>query len=169
MCFIFNFCYGVWLFLDIKDLIEKIKEFCYKYNPPSKRHHGNFKSDFIKFLIRNDCRVINEYEITYRNVKANGDIVEQRGFIDFFAKHKLIRIAIMFDNGTLLRLKSISKLLQSNSNYIIGIVRGNQRYNVLKQNMKRITYVKKRLKLLNRPILLIINSDKTARWIKKLA
>ena len=155
--------------MDIKDLIEKIKEFCYKYNPPSKRHHGNFKTDFIKFLIKNDCRVINEYEINYRNVKANGDIVEQRGFIDFFVKHKQTRIAIMFDNGNLLRLKSISKLLQSNSNYIIGIVRGNQRYNVLKQNIKRITYVKKRLKLLNRPILLIINSDKTARWIKKLA
>ncbi len=155
--------------MDIKDLIEKIKEFCYKYNPPSKRHHGNFKTDFIKFLIKNDCRVINEYEINYRNVKANGDIVEQRGFIDFFVIHKQIRIAIEFDNGNLLRLKSISKLLQSNSNYIIGIVRGNQRYNVLKQNMKRITYVKKRLKLLNRPILLIINSDKTARWIKKLA
>ena len=166
MCFIFNFCSGDWLILEIKDLIEKIKEFCYKYNPPSKRHHGNFKSDFIKFLTRNDCRVIDEYKITYRNVKANGDIVEQRGFIDFFVKYKLIRIAIEFDNGNLLRLKSISKLLQSDSNYLIGIVRGKQGYNVRYQNIRRITYVMKRLQLQNRSILLIINSDKTASWIK---
>jgi len=113
--------------------------------------------------------VIDGYEITYRNVKANGDIVEQRGFIDFFVKHRLIRIAIEFDNGNLLRLKSISKLLQSDSNYVIGIVRGNQRYNVLEQNKKRITYVMKNLKLQNRSILLIINSDKTASWIKNSA
>jgi len=110
--------------------------------------------------------VIDEYEITYRNVKANSDIVEQRGFIDFFVKYKLIRIAIEFDNGNLLRLKSISKLLQSDSNYLIGIVRGNQGYNVKYQNIRRITYVMKRLQLQNRSILLIINSDKTASWIK---
>jgi len=150
--------------MDIKDLLEKIKEFCYNYNPPSKRHHGNFKSDFINYLTRNDCRVIDEYEITYRNVKSNGDIVEQRGFIDFFIFHKQIRIAIEFDNGNLLRLKSISKLLQSDSNYIIGIVRGNQRYNVKHQNIRRINYVMKRLQLLNRSILLIINSEKTATF-----
>lgn len=149
-----------------KKLKELIKEFCYKYNPPSYRKHGNFKSDFIIFLNRNDCRIIDEYEILYRNVKANGDIVKQRGFIDFFVFYNQTRFAIEFDNGNLLKLKSISKLLQSSSKYKIGIVRGNQRYNVWNQNMRRITYVMKRLQLQTSPILLIINSDKTAGWIK---
>ena len=65
-----------------------------------------------------------------------------------------------------LLMKNISKLLQSSSKYKIGIVRGNQRYNVWHQNMRRITYVMKYLQLQGSPILLIINSDKTAGWIK---
>ena len=93
-------------------------------------------------------------------------LLNKEALLIFFVFYNQTRFAIEFDNGNLLKLKSIAKLLQSSSKYKIGIVRGNQRYNVWNQNLRRITYVMKRLQLQASPILLIINSDKTAGWIK---
>ena len=65
-----------------------------------------------------------EDEILFDCVKANGDIVRQRGFIDILASLEEEKVAIEFDNGNNLKLKSISKLLQSDANIRIGVVRG---------------------------------------------
>ena len=109
--------------------------------------------------------MIEEYELIFDCVKANGEIVERRGFIDFFVFFKQKTIAIEFDNGNRLKLKSISKLLQSEADVRIGIVRGNQRYNVWWSNKRRIAHIMKRLQIIRKPILLIINSQKSSSWI----
>lgn len=106
-----------------------------------------------------------EDEIIFDYVKANDDIIRKRGFIDLFAISDEDKVAIEFDNGNNLKLKSISKLLQSDANIRIGVVRGNQRYNVWWSNKRRIAHIMRRLRILNKPIFLIINSQKSASWI----
>jgi len=151
--------------LNIEDIIEAIKEFCYNYGASHTHSHELFQSDLTNFLQKNGCKVIVEYELIFDNVKANGEIVERRGYIDFFVFFKQKKIAIEFDKGNNLKLKSISKLLQAEADIRIGIVRGNQRYNVWFSNKRRITYIMKRLQILRKPILLIINSQKSASLI----
>lgn len=124
-----------------------------------------FQLSLSQFLKKNGCDVYLEDEIFFECVKANGDIVFRRGFIDIFAVLGQEKVAIEFDNGNNLKLKSISKLLQSDANIRIGVVRGNQRVNVWSSNKRRISYVMKRLEILRKPICLIINSHKSTSWI----
>jgi len=119
----------------------------------------------MRLLQKKGCRVDIEYKIIFDCVKANGAIVERRGLIDLFVFFKQKKIAIEFDNGNRLKLKSISKLLQSDADIRIGIVRGNQRYNVWWSNKRRIANIMRRLEILRKPILLIINSQKSTSWI----
>jgi len=151
--------------LNVEEIIETIKEFCYNYRQAYDPTHQKFQDDLSSFLRKNGCRLINEYELIFDNVKENGEIVERRGLIDLFVFVNQKKVAIEFDNGNNLKLKSISKLLQSEADVIIGIVRGNQRYNVWYSNKRRITHVMKRLQILRKPILLIINHQKSASWI----
>lgn len=151
--------------MNIKEITELTKDFCFNYRSPSTYSHDMFQSDFLRKI---GCRVVEEYEIIFDNVRANGDIFEQRGFLDLLVFYEQMKIAMEFDNGNLLKLKSTSKLLQSETDMIIGIIRGNQRYNVWYRNMRRIKYVMKRLRIHRRPILLIINSHKSASWIDGL-
>ncbi|PVX23974.1 MAG: hypothetical protein CW691_09280 [Candidatus Bathyarchaeum sp.] len=85
--------------------------------------------------------------------------------IDIVAVLGQEKVAIEFDNGNNLKLKSISKLLQSDADIRIGVVRGNKRANVWPSNKRRISYVMRRLEILKKPIYLIINSNKSASWI----
>ena len=88
-----------------------------------------------------------------------------RGLIDLYVFFEEKEIAIEFDKGNRLRLKSICKLLQSDADTRIGVVRGNQRYNVWWSNKKRIAWIMRKLGILKKPILLIINSQKSDSWI----
>jgi len=154
--------------LENERIIELVREFCFDYRPAYTYSHEEFQGDLTDFLRENGCQVINEYELVFDNVKENGDIVQRRDFIDFLVFLNQKKIAIEFDNGNNLKLKSISKLLQSEADVIIGIVRGNQRYNVWYSNKRRMIRVMKSLQILRRPILLIINSQKSASWIDAL-
>jgi len=151
--------------LNIEEIIEAVKWFCYNYSPIYEPTHQRFQDDLSNFLRKKGCRVIKEYGLFFDNVKGNGEIVESGGYIDLFVFVNQQKIAIEFDGGNNLKLKSISKLLQSEADILVGIVRGNQRYNVWYSNKRRITDVMKRLQILRKPILLIINYQKSASWI----
>jgi len=152
--------------LSVEEIIEAIKWFCFNYSPRHEPTHQEFQDGLSEFLRKRDCKVIEEYGLFFDSVKISGEIVERRGgYIDLFVFFNQQKIAIEFDSGNNLRLKSISKLLQSEADILIGIVRGNQRYNVWYSNKRRITDVMKRLQILRKPILLIIIYQKSASWI----
>ncbi len=151
--------------MNIEEIIEAIKWFCYNYSPIYKPTHQRFQDDLCNSLRKKGCKVIKEYGLFFDNVKENGEIVERGGYVDLFVFVNQQKIAVEFDGGNNLKLKSISKLLQSEADILIGIVRGNQRYNVWYSNKRRITDVMKRLQILRKPILLIINYQKSASWI----
>jgi len=152
-------------FLSVEEVLKRIEEFCYDDNTNNKYSHDSFQSNLSNSLQRFGCHVIEEYEVIFDCVKENGEIVERRGLIDFFVIFKQKKIAIEFDNGNRLKLKSISKLLQSKADVRIGIVRGNKRYNVWWSNKRRIAQVMRRLQIINKPILLIIIFQKSSSWI----
>ena len=151
--------------MNSEEIIEAIKEFCYNFEEGYPNTHEFFQTSLMQLLQGKDCKVNMEHEILFDCVKANGDIIRRRGFIDLFVFFKGKKIAIEYDKGNRLKLKSISKLLQSGADTRIGIVRGNQRYNVWRSNKKRTAYIMKRLQILRKPILLIINYQKSASWI----
>ncbi len=150
--------------MSIRYLISLIEEFCYGYEEPFGINHERFKADFISFLQKEGCDVIEEYELFFDNVSANGKIARKRGFIDFWVTFENKRIAVEFDNGNKLKLKSICKLLQSGADLMIGIVRGNQYYNVKVSNIKRVKWIMNKLQI-SRKILLISLSPKSYFWI----
>jgi hypothetical protein len=145
-------------------MIKLIEDFCFNYTEPFSINHERFKADFTNFLQKESCSVIEEYELIFNNVKANGEIVRQRGFIDFLVYFDNKKIAIEFDNGNRLKLKSIAKLLQSGADLMIGIVRGNPTYNVQFSNRKRMKWVMKKLQNFRR-ILLIVIAPNSYCWI----
>ena len=149
----------------IQGIIEKIRDFCFNFGEFYPNSHDWFQSSLSQFLQNIGCNVYLEDEIFFDCVKANGDIVVRRGLIDVFAVLEQDKVAIEFDNGNNIKLKSVSKLLQSDANIRIGVVRGNQRVNVWSSNKRRISYVMRRLEILRKPIYLIIISHKSASWI----
>ena len=151
--------------MSIRILIRTIEELCFNLKDYETINHGKFKADFINYLQKKGCSVIEEYGLRFNNVTRNGEIVERGGAIDFMVAFDDNKIAIEFDNGNRLKLKSIAKLLQSGADVLIGIVRGNQSYSVLSTNRSRIIYVVKKLQI-SRSILLIIISQKSYNWIK---
>jgi len=151
--------------LNSEEIMEGIKEFCYNFDERSGNTHEFFQTSLMQLLRSKGCLVNIEHEIFFDCVKLNGDIIRRRGFIDLLVFFKGKKIAIEFDKGNKLKLKSISKLLQVDADTRIGIVRGNQRFNVWWTNKNRIAYIMRRLRILKKPILLIINSQKSASWI----
>jgi hypothetical protein len=151
--------------LNSEEIIEVIKEFCYNFEESYPNTHEFFQTSLMQLLQSKGCRVNMEHEIFFDCVKINGDIVRRRGFMDLLAFFKGKKIAVEFDKGNKLKLKSISKLLQVDADTRIGIVRGNQKYNVWWTNKNRVAYIMRRLRILQKPILLIINSQKSASWI----
>jgi len=149
----------------IQEIIEIIREFCYKFGETYPNSHEYFQTSLMQLLQNKGCNVSIEHEIFFDCVKANGEIVRRRGLIDLYVFFGEKRIAIEFDKGNRLKLKSICKLLQSDADIRIGVVRGNQRYNVWWSNKRRIAYIMKKLRILKKRILLIINSHKSDSWI----
>jgi hypothetical protein len=148
-----------------EEIIEGIKEFCYNFDESYPNTHEFFQISLMQLLRSKGCLVNIKHEIFFDCVKVNGDIVRRRGFTDLLVFFKGKKIAIEFDKGNKLKLKSISKLLQIDADTRIGIVRGNQKFNVWWTNKNRIAYIMRRLRILKKPILLIINSQKSASWI----
>lgn len=149
----------------IQEIIETIREFCYRFGETYPNSHEYFQASLMQLLQNKGCKVSIEHEIFFDCVKTNGEIVRRRGLIDLCVFFEEKKIAIEFDKGNRLKLKSICKLLQSDADTRIGIVRGNQRYNVWWSNKRRIAYIMRRLRILKKPILLIINSQKSDSWI----
>ena len=151
--------------MNSEEIIEAIKEFCYDFEESYPNTHEFFQTSLMQLLQSKGCLVNIEHEILFDCVKVNGEVVRRRGFMDLLAFFKGKKIAIEFDKGNKLKFKSISKLLQVDTDTRIGIVKGNQKYNVWWANKKRIAYIMRRLRILKKPILLIINSQKSASWI----
>ena len=101
--------FDCWLFekgvLAIQEIIEKITDFCYSFGEKYPNSHEFFQSSLYDLLQKEGCKIGIEYEIIFDCVKANGDIVRRRGFIDIFATIEEKKIAIEFDNGNNLKFK----------------------------------------------------------------
>ena len=110
--------------------------------------------------------VISEKPIPHKHIdrKQGGIEVQKNGFIDLFAEKDGFSVAIEFDDGTHIRKNSIEKLLQSDANMCIGIVKGRMNDALLSSN---ITRVEKQAKALNivRGIWLIIVTEKIAKRV----
>ena len=125
----------------IDNLIKYLKDVCFNFdiNQNRKELHKGLIQEISKRLFNKDFEITLEYPLIFNSliIRDQRKMIKQ-GYIDLFAKNKSNTIAIEFDSGQHLKYKSIEKLLQCNSNKVIGIVRGKEGIDCERDNINRI-------------------------------
>jgi hypothetical protein len=154
--------------MQSQDISEKIKEWCFTQEPSTFDDHYHLQALLVKFLEKNGWMAYIEYELEkFPRLLVRKDKVEDRqGFIDVcgFAENKMV--AIEYDSVTHLKPQSISKLLNVNADYAIGIVRGRQHKAFLRfENIAKIKRVARDSGIVNKSIFLIIVENRIAEQV----
>lgn len=113
--------------------------------------HKFIQESILELFTWFNFRAKKEYRITYnrryRSKARNGEIkTKAGGYIDIYAQNKNFVVAFEYDNGALVKWKSIEKILQSNASYCFGITYGPRGQNYAqnyRENLKRIQQVYK--------------------------
>lgn len=147
-------------------IIDGIKEICFNFDCNNERRfiHRNTLNEIKNFL--ENCNFITqlEYPIIFDYKTTKGDtIFMKNGFIDLVAESNQIKIAIELDSGNHLKYKSIEKLLKTNFDILIGIVKGNSGSpELIQENIDRI---KSKMNLNSKQIILIVMIDNSITYV----
>ena len=150
--------------METESIIEQIKKLCFSQNLDEISSH-NFMIDELANMLRNNSYdVVFQYPLNaYSAIDTRTEErVTKKGLIDLMAFKGNQTIAIEFDHKLHLKFKSIEKLLDSDAKTLIGIVKGRASPDLLEENKQRIISRMKELYVINKRILLIIMSEKTA-------
>ena len=101
--------------------------------------------NWVNFRAKREYQI--SYNRRYRSKARNGEIkTKAKGYIDIFANTRNFGVAFEYDNGALVKWKSIEKILQSNALYCFGIAYGPRGQNYAqnyRENLKRVQQVYK--------------------------
>ena len=125
----------------MKDLLEGIKIICFNCDCTSDRKmiHKETLSDIKSYLEEKGFNVFLEYSVYFSYTKRKNNIRRKRhGFLDLVARNDKIKIGIELDTGTHTKYKSVEKLIQSDFDVLIAIVRGKSEYDNLVQENEKI-------------------------------
>lgn len=151
------------------DIVEEIKKSCFNQDIQSRKNlHALLIDNLISLFRRNNYRVEIESSILRNHLRLRNGVVQGgKGYVDLLAIGQNQKIAIEFDSGATLRYNSIEKLLQSDADILIGIVRGYSypQWELLDDNRMKIHKVMKYSGIYDRKLLLIIISEKTSEEI----
>ncbi|HOE93330.1 MAG TPA: hypothetical protein PLK11_04150 [Methanofastidiosum sp.] len=111
------------------EVIKSIERICFNQNLeiPRNELHSELLNKISIFLKNKNYLVVPEYSLQYETIERKtktGKI--KNGKIDVLAINLPQIIAIEFDSGLNLKYKSIEKLIQSEANILIGIVKGDK-------------------------------------------
>ena len=148
--------------------MDKIKEWCFSQEPNTYNDHKLFQDLLVNFLRENNCDAYKEYELeNYSQLSAQTEkIKDQVDFIDIVAFGHNKKIVIEYDNTTILKFKSIYKLLYSNANFLIGISHGKRgKPFLIFENSVKIKKIAKELNVKDKAIFIIVVENNIAEWV----
>jgi len=140
------------------EIVEEIKKICFAQDIGRRSIlHDSLIDDLFDLLRNYNYYVIAECPIVYTHLSRKGITSRRQGYMDLLAIGYNHRISIEFDSGITLKYKSIEKLLQSDVDIRIGIVRG-KRNNafLLQDNSEKIYEVAGYSQIFDKKLLLII-------------
>jgi hypothetical protein len=156
--------------MQSKNINEQIRDYCLSMEEAEYSNHQLFCDSLGSFLKKRNWVVQREFETgPFRVLRVRNDEIKVTGaFIDIYATGPNGQtIFIEFDNGNHLKFNSISKLLQADAEFPIGIVHGNRRRGFLRfDNINRILRTAQKLGIKDKVIFLIIIQNKIAERVK---
>ena len=113
------------------DIVKSIEDICFNQNINISRKelHTELLNKISVFLKNKNYLIIPEHHVEYEaTIRKTNTIKIKNGRIDILGINPPQFIAIEFDTGLNLKYKSIEKLIQSEANILIGIVKGESNY-----------------------------------------
>lgn len=137
----------------VNDLfVKELVQICYNYQFSDTRHgqHDSLLNMLSNFYRDRGFVITREYPIRFDSYFLRENKIEtSNGLIDLVLDSDSQKIAIEFDSGVTLKYKSIAKLIQSNADVRVGIVKGRKSYSVyetkykMKDVVRRVSYLPK--------------------------
>ena len=147
-------------------LIQPIEDICFKFDCNLERRiiHKNTLLKIKDYLDKCGFKTILEYPIDFNYLKRKEHKIQRRhGYIDLIGINNQIKIAIELDSGTHVKFKSIEKLVETNFDILIAIVKGKSEYNKLvEENINKIKSINNTS---SKKILLILMENKISTYV----
>jgi len=145
-------------------MLREIENICFRENTTERKNlHSKLLISIKDRCVKEGYRVYLEYPINFVTVRRRDlECYKRHGYIDLIAQKNKSRIAIEFDSEIHLKFKSIEKLLQSNADTCLGIVRGSlNEPGLICSNTKRILEVRNEFRVDKKIFWLIIISEQS--------
>jgi DNA helicase-4 len=121
------------------DILEDLKRACFSEAHLERESHANFLRKVVEALRRANYQVVTNIPLRYTGITHTSQVQTRTGYLEISAMKNNIKIAMEFDNGLVVKHRSIGKLLQSDAQICAAIVRGQKSsQHLLSFNINRI-------------------------------